>query len=183
MGIKCSVYIATSVDGFIATSEGGLEWLEKPEYFAVPMKGLSFSDFLSTVDGLVMGRKTFEKVLTFGHWPYEGTPVVVLSSNEIEIPSHLANAVRLESGMPQEILERLATAGCRHMYIDGGITIQRFLKAKLINEITITRIPVLLGSGLPLFGNTGAEQKLKLLEAVASDNGFLQERYEIVCGA
>ncbi|PAU75416.1 dihydrofolate reductase family protein [Halomonas salipaludis] len=177
MTIKCSVYIAASVDGFIATPDGGVEWLEKPEYSAVPMEGLSYDEFISTVDALVMGRNTFEKVLTFGAWPYEGTPVVVLSSAELAIPEHLGDAVRHESGEPKEIVERLAKAGMRHLYIDGGVTIQRFLKDKLINELTITRIPVLLGAGLPLFGDAGPEQKLKLSQATASDNGFVQERY------
>jgi dihydrofolate reductase len=143
------------------------------------MKGLGYDEFIATVDALVMGRNTFEKVLTFGSWPYEGTPVVVLSSTDVAIPAHLGDAVRLESGEPQEVVDRLARAGMRHLYIDGGVTIQRFLEAKLINELTITRIPVLLGAGLPLFGNTGREQKLTLVEAVASDNGFVQERYKV----
>lgn len=179
MTMKCSVYIAASVDGFIATVEGGIEWLERPEYSLAPMKGLSYDEFISTVDAIVMGRNTFEKVLTFGAWPYEGTPVIVLSSADLAIPKHLGDAVRRESGEPQEIVQRLAKAGMHHLYIDGGVTIQRFLKNKLIDELTITRIPVLLGTGLPLFGNAGSEQKLKLLEATASENGFVQERYAI----
>lgn len=177
MTIKCSVYIAASVDGFIATLDGGIEWLEKPEYSSAPMEGLSYDEFISTVDALVMGRNTFEKVLTFEAWPYEGMPVVVLSSTDLAIPEHLRDAVRHESGEPNEIVERLAKADMRHLYIDGGVTIQRFLKDKLINELTITRIPVLLGAGLPLFGGAGPEQKLKLAHVTASDNGFVQERY------
>lgn len=179
MTIKCSVYIAASVDGYIATLDGGIEWLERPEYSSSPMKGLSYEEFISTVDALVMGRNTFEKALTFGAWPYEGTPVVVLSSADVTIPAHLGDAVRHESGEPIEIIERLAKAGMRHLYIDGGVTIQRFLKDRLIGELTITRIPVLLGAGLPLFGGAGPEQRLRLLEATASDNGFVQERYKV----
>jgi len=179
MNIKCSVYIAASVDGFIATPDGGVEWLDWPEYSAAPLRGLSFAEFTTTVDGLVMGRKSFEKVLSFGSWPYEGIPVVALSSTNVTVPPHLVDAVRLESGAPQEIVERLAKAGMRHLYIDGGVTIQRFLQAKLIHELTITRIPVLLGAGIPLFGNAGPVQKLTLLEAVASENGFVQERYRV----
>ena len=179
MKCRCSVYIAASVDGFIATPDGGIEWLELPEYAATPMRGLSYEAFIATVDALVMGRRFFEKVLSFSSWPYEGTPVVVLSSTGIKIPSHLADAVRTESGHPEQIVQRLAESGARHLYIDGGITIQRFLDAGLIDELTITRIPVLLGAGVPLFGNTGSEQKLVLIEAVASDNGFVQERYRV----
>lgn len=177
MTIKCSVYIAASVDGFIATLGGGIEWLEKPEYSLTPMRGLSYEAFISTVDALVMGKNTFEKVVSFGTWPYEGTPVVVLSSADLAIPAHLKNVIRHESGEPKKIVERLAKAGMRHLYIDGGVTIQRFLKDRLIDELTITRIPVLLGEGRPLFGGAGPEQQLKLLEATASDNGFVQERY------
>lgn len=179
MATKCSVFIATSVDGFIATIDGGLDWLERPEYSAVPMKGVSYADFIKNVDALVMGKNTFEKVLTFDRWPYEGTPVVVLSSTLTTVPFHLASSIRLVSGTPQEIVDRLQAEGKRHLYIDGGITIQRFLQAGLIDEITITRIPVLLGRGLPLFGNSGVKQQLKLLEAVASDSGIVQERYKV----
>lgn len=179
MTLKCSVYIAASVDGFIATPSGGIEWLERPEYSTLHMRGLNYDEFISTVDCLVMGKKTFEKALTFESWPYEGKPVVVLSSKDVEIPANLVDSVWLDGGKPQEIVERLAKAGMRHLYIDGGITIQRFLEAKLINELTITRIPVLLGTGIPLFGHAGPEQKLKLLEATTSDNGFVQERYKV----
>lgn len=183
MTCRCSVYIAASVDGFIATPDGGVEWLELPEYAATPMRGLQYETFIATVDALVMGRHSFEKVLSFGSWPYEGTPVVVLSSSGLVIPSHLAGTVRTESGHPVHIVQRLAESGARHLYIDGGITIQRFLDAGLIDELTITRIPVLLGAGIPLFGNTGSEHKMVLIEAVASDNGFVQERYRVERGA
>lgn len=179
MTVKCSVYIATSVDGFIATPDGGIEWLAKPEYSASPIRGLSYNDFIATVDGLVMGRKTFEKVLSFDNWPYQNTPVIVLSSTHLTIPPHLLEAVSLDSGTPQEIIARLEKAGMRHLYIDGGTTIQHFLEAKLINELTITRIPILLGAGIPLFGNKGSMQNLKLLETIASESGIVQERYKI----
>lgn len=179
MTIKCSAYIAASVDGFIATLDGGIEWLERPEYTSASMNGLRYDDFISTVDAIVMGRNTFEKVLTFGGWPYKGTPVVVLSSIDLAIPAHLSDAVSHESGEPNEVVKRLAKVGMQHLYIDGGVTIQRFLKNKLIDELTITRIPVLLGVGLPLFGGIAPTQKLILLEATASDNGFVQERYKV----
>ncbi len=179
MDIKCSVYIATSVDGFIAKPGGDINWLQRPEYATSGMKGLTYDDFISTVDVLVMGRNTFEKVLSFSSWPYENTPVVVLSSKPLIVPNHLQGQVRIESGTPEQIVSLLGSEGKRHLYIDGGITIQRFLKARLINEITITRIPILLGQGIPLFGTIEIEQPLRLIEAVASDNGFVQVRYEV----
>lgn len=180
MKTKCSVYIATSVDGFIAGPEGDIDWLHRPEYAATEMQGLRYEEFISTVDALVMGRNTYEKVLTFDTWPYGETPVVVLSSREITIPEEARHTVRVEAGEPQAIVARLAAEGKKHLYIDGGVTIQRFLAARLIDEITITRIPILLGTGIPLFGMFGVEQKLQLLHALPSDSGFVQERYEVV---
>lgn len=179
MSVKCSVYIATSVDGFIAKPDGDIEWLHRPEYFGAAIEGLSYDDFISTVDALVMGRNSFEKVLSFGSWPYEATPVIVLSSRELNIPRHLKGAVRSESGSPAELVSRFESEGMQHLYIDGGATIQRFLQAGLIHEITITRIPVLLGAGIPLFGSLGIEVPLRLVAATSSDNGFVQVRYEI----
>ncbi|MFQ6676031.1 MAG: dihydrofolate reductase family protein [Fidelibacterota bacterium] len=115
------------------------------------LEGLSYDDFISTVDALVMGRNTFDKVLSFGRWPYEGIPVVVLSSRELDIPPHLKGAARAESGTPAELVSMLESEGRQHLYIDGGVTIQRFLQAGLIHEITITRIPVTARSRYPPF--------------------------------
>lgn len=184
MTIKCSVYIATSVDGFIAKPDGDIEWLHNPAYAGVPIAGLSYDDFTATVDALVMGRNTFEKVLTFASWPYAETAVIVLSSRELHIPPALQGNVRHESGSPTELVNKLAQEGFKHLYIDGGITIQRFLQAGLINEITITRIPVLLGDGIPLFGSFGAaELPLQLIAAASSENGFVQVTYQVTSSA
>lgn len=179
MDIKCSVYVGTSVDGFIAKPGGDIEWLERPEYSVSGMKGLRYEDFIATIDVLVMGRNSFEKAVSFSDWPYENTPVVVLSSRKLTVPDRLQGKVRVASGSPEQIVSMLAAEGKRHLYIDGGITIQRFLKARLINEITITLVPILLGEGIPLFGPIGGEQPLRLIDAVASDNGFVQVRYEV----
>jgi dihydrofolate reductase len=179
MKIKCSVYIATSVDGFIAKPDGDVDWLHRPEYTTSEMKGLSYDDFISTVDSLVMGRKTYEKVLSFNGWPYENTSVIVLSSRKLLIPDHLQGKVSIMSGTPEQIVSQLSSKGNGHLYIDGGITIQRFLDARLINEITITQIPILLGEGIPLFGSMGIEQSLCFIEAAASENGFVQVRYKV----
>lgn len=182
MDIKCSVYIATSVDGFIAKPGGDIDWLNRPEYNAAELKGLSYNDFISTIDAVVMGRNSFEKVLSFDGWPYDDIPVVVLTSREVEIPEHLHGKVRLDSGTPEAIVSRLAAEGNRQLYIDGGITIQRFLQARMIDEITITRIPILLGAGVPLFGGADIEQPLRLIDATTSANGFVQVRYGVLRG-
>lgn len=179
MNVKCSVYIATSVDAFIAKKDGDIEWLNRPEYSTSEMKGLSYDEFITSVDALVMGRNTFEKALTFGDWPYNGIPVVVLTSRELIIPPHLKGKVTAMGGDPKALVANLAEEGKQHLYIDGGKTIQRFLQAGLINEITITKIPILLGDGIPLFGPMESELPLRLIEATSSANGFVQVRYEV----
>jgi dihydrofolate reductase len=183
MTIKCSVYIAVSVDGFIARPDGDIEWLHKPEYSPSAFDGLGYDDFISTVDTIVMGRNTFEKALSFGEWPYKEMPVLVLSSRPLEIPLQLEGKVRVDSGRPEDIVARLQSEGKRHLYVDGGATIQRFLQAGLIHEITITLIPVLLGGGIPLFGSSGDEVPLQLIAATSSGNGFVQIRYAVAPGA
>lgn len=147
------------------------------------MKGTSYDDFISTVDAHVVGRGTFEKVPTFDGWPYEGRPATVLSSTRSSVPDHLAGKVRLDAGPPREIVSGQGSEGHEHLYVDGGITVQRFLAARLIDEITITRIPIILGDGIPLFGSTGVEQPLRLIDAVKPENGMVQERYEVQSSA
>lgn len=179
MTIKCSVYIATSVDGFIAKPDGDIEWLHNPEYAGVQFNGLDYDDFIATVDTIVMGRNSYEKVLTFGFWPYESVPVVVLTHRDLDVPKELEGKVRVESLTPKQLVSVLEKEGKKHLYIDGGATIQGFIKAGLVQEITITRIPILLGAGKSLFGELGMEVHLHLIDTADSDNGFVQERYEV----
>lgn len=181
MGIKCSVYIAASIDGFIAKPDGDIEWLDR--FSTSELNGLSFNDFMSTVDTLVMGRNTFDKVLSFEHWPYEAIPVVVLTSRKLVIPEYLQSKVRVESGSPDKLLSKLESEGKRHLYIDGGNTIQRFLQARLIHEMTITWVPLLLGKGISLFDSFGTEIPLRLIATTTSKNGFVQVRYELASPA
>lgn len=177
--MKCSVYIATSADGFIAKTDGDIEWLLRPEYEDAAKLGLVYDEFISTVDAIVMGRHSYEKVLTFGEWYYDGTEVIVLTTQDLTVPKHLSGKVKFVSATPHEIVEMLAKEGKKHLYIDGGITIQRFLDAKLINELTITVIPLLLGNGIPLFGNAGVEQPLELMDVFTSNSGTIQKRYRV----
>lgn len=143
------VYIAMSLDGFIATSDGGLDWLDE---IPNPEKSdFGYAEFMNGIDAIVMGRKTFEKVLTFGLWPYE-KPVYVLSKSKVDIPKELENKVKTITGRPKEIVDQLKELGHQNLYVDGGITIQGFLEEDLIDEMIITRVPVLLGNGIPLFG-------------------------------
>lgn len=180
MTSRCSVFIAASLDGFIARPDGDIDWLHKPEYTTADGDDFGYTEFIADVDALVMGRNSFEKVLSFPSWPYVDTPVVVLSSRELDIPAELKDKVETMDVPPDQLVAILSTQGKKHLYIDGGVTIQRFLHAGLINEITLTQIPVLLGNGLPLFAALGREIALELIESRSADNGFVQSQYRLI---
>lgn len=149
--LKATVFIATSLDGFIARPDGAIDWL--PTGADTKFEDYGYAELMRSVDALVMGRKTFETVRGFGgEWPYGSKPVVVLSSRRVEIPKELAKTVSYMSGNINAIREHLATRDVKHIYVDGGVTIQRFLNAGAIDRLIITRIPVLIGEGIPLFG-------------------------------
>ena len=175
--MNASVYIATSLDGFIARANGDLDWLPSPEGPAGEDYG--YAAFMKTVDVIVMGRGTYEKVMTFGNWPYE-TPVVVLSSRNLALPAHVAASIETMSGPPAEIVARLESRGLQHAYVDGGATIQRFLEAGLIRRLIITRVPVLIGSGIPLFGPLTRDSQLRHVETRVFANGLVQSEYEVI---
>jgi dihydrofolate reductase len=176
--MKASVFIAASLDGFIAREDGRIDWLPSGEV-APDAEDYGYKDFMRTVDTLVMGRKTYETALGFGEWPYGKMPVIVLSSRVLNIPKHIAGSVESMSCAPAELLQVLATRGATHLYIDGGATIQRFLKAGLIQHITITRIPILLGSGICLFGKLEHDVRLHHIDTRHFPSGFVQSTYEI----
>lgn len=178
MSPKCSVFIATSLDGFIARPDGSIDWLMKANALAKPGEDCGYKAFIATIDCLVMGRCSFESILSFPEWPYKNLSVVVLSSKPIEIPKHLKDKVSASSESPPELVKRLSEKGLNHLYIDGGITVQRFLDHGLIHELTITVIPVLLGSGRPLFGALHQDIPLKHIETQSFDGGFVQIKYE-----
>lgn len=179
MSSKCSVFIATSLDGFIARKDGSIDWLLKANNLAKPGEDCGYKAFMATVDCLVMGRHSFESVLTFAEWPYENIPVVVLSSKPVEIPQHLKANVSASSENPPVLVRTLAAQGLNHLYIDGGITIQKFLEHGLIHELIITIIPVLLGNGRSLFGPLQQDISLKHIKTQSFDGGFVQIKYEI----
>lgn len=177
--MRCSVYIAASLDGFIAKKDGDISWLESPDYSPDKIPGLRYDEFIRTVDGIVLGRNTFDKVLTFGSWPYNEIPVMVLSSRVQKLPRPHHGKVSVENGRPGKIISRLKKRGFRHLYIDGGITIQKFLHAGLIDEIIITTIPILLGEGIPLFGAMKKEINVRLNGVDRAENGLIQTRYSV----
>jgi len=160
MAASCSVFIATSLDGFISRNNGSIDWLNEANKTVPPGEDCGYSKFMADVDALVMGRNTFEQVLTFDSWPYGSTPVSVLSQRGVSLPSNLPPNVSVSSETPSALVARLIEHGAKKIYVDGGLTIQSSLAAGLIDNITITVIPVLLGSGRPLFGPLPTDMRL-----------------------
>ena len=169
--MKASVFVGTSLDGFIARANGDLDFLE-----AGGGEPHGYDEFIATVDALVIGRKTFETVLTFGSWPYGNKPVFVLSTRSLA-PTPPGAMVERMSGAPADIVSQLAARGIGHIYVDGGITIQRFLEAGLIHRLIITRVPVLIGGGIPLFGAVPRDIALKHVATRHYASGLVQSEY------
>lgn len=173
------VFIATSLDGYIADKNGGVDWLHtipNPEG-----NDMGYAKHIASIDALVMGRNTLDMVLSFGiDWPYS-KPVFVLSNTMTSVPDGYEDKVFLINGPLKEVLEKIHAKGFVNLYIDGGVTIQNFLKEDLIDEMIITTIPVLLGGGSPLFGDLNAPLYFKLvksdtfLDAIVQ-NHFIRER-------
>ena len=170
-----SVFIGTSLDGFIARPNDDLDWL--PADGGEPH---GYNEFIASVDAIVIGRKTFEKVLTFGAWPYGDKRVVVLSSRPVDLSVTGGAVVEQMAGPPAEIVSQLAASGAHHLYVDGGITIQGFLRAGLIQRLIITRVPVLIGDGVPLFGTLLRDIRLRHVATRHYPSGLVQSEYHVV---
>ncbi len=169
-----SVFVGTSVDGFIARPNDALDFL--PEGGGEPH---GYDEFIASVDAIVIGRKTFEKVLTFGAWPYADKRVVVLSSRPVDLSAAGGAVVEQMGGPPAEIVSRLAASGAHNLYVDGGITIQGFLRAGLIERLVITRVPVLIGEGIPLFGTLPHDIRLRHVTTRHYPSGLVQSEYQV----
>lgn len=179
MSTKVSVFIATSLDGFIARKNGDIDWLDDANATVPEGEDCGYQAFMASVDVLIMGRKTYEQVLSFGEWPYGQTRVIVLSQSPIKFPEHLPTCIAHSPETPPMLYNRLAKEGAQHLYIDGGVTIQRFLAAGLIDKLTITVIPILLGDGIPLFGSLAKDLQLTHLSSHTYDFGFVQLKYAV----
>ena len=173
--MKTTVYIATSLDGFIARKDGQIDWMMNIENPTGDDYG--YADFISTIDVIVMGRDTFEKVLSFSGWPYEKR-VFVLSTTLKDVPNHLKKKVHLLSMTPTELLNHLVKEGYSSLYVDGGNTIQRFLREDVIDELIVTRIPVLIGSGIPLFDQLDHDLVFQHIETKIYPNGLVKSHYK-----
>jgi dihydrofolate reductase len=169
-----SVFIGISVDGFIARPNGALDFL--PEGGGEPH---GYNEFFATVDALVIGRKTFETVLAFPDWPYGDKRVIVLSSQTLNFSKVPAGRVEQMQGSPRDICSQLERRGICHIYVDGGVTIQRFLREGLIQRLIITRVPVLIGEGIPLFGSLPRDIRLEHVQTQHYRSGLVQTEYRV----
>ncbi|WP_223788180.1 dihydrofolate reductase family protein [Marinicella meishanensis] len=184
--MKCSVFIASSLDGFIATEDGAVDWLYQVGQQDADLGAeadMGFEDYIQSVDCMIMGRGCMEVLagmqLSAEQWPYGHLKVVVLSQSVTTPPATLPGPVTIHAGDISNLLESLAQAGHRHAYIDGGATITSFLRLGMIDEMTITRAPVLLGRGIRLFGELTEPIELQQTQAKVFANDFLQERYRV----
>jgi dihydrofolate reductase len=172
--VRASVFVGISVDGYMARPDGRFDFL--PEGGGEPH---GYDEFIATVDVLVMGRNTYEVVLPFEPWPYGAKPVFVLSSRELKPPPAGAVVERLWT-TPAEVVHHLDRRGFKHAYVDGGMTIQAFLRAGLIQRLTVTRVPVLIGRGIPLFGDTGHDIQLKHVATTPYVSGMVKSEYDVL---
>ena len=172
--MKLSVFVGTSLDGFIARRDGAYDFL--------PTDGgeaHGYEEFMASVDTLLIGRNTFEVVAKMESWPYGGKRVVVLSHRPLELAGIDARVEQM-SGEPEEIAQRLADGGAKHIYVDGGETVQEFLRAGLIHDLRITRVPVLIGEGIPLFGWVTKDIRLRHMGTREYKSGLVSSMYEVI---
>lgn len=172
------VFIATSLDGFVARQDHSLDWLLKQPDAEDDDGG--FTAFMDSVDGLIMGTGSFRTVLGFGQWPYT-KPVVVLSNSlsEQDIPEELKDKVRLSTAAPADLMQELQEQGWTRAYIDGGRMVQSFLRQGLIADLTITTVPILIGSGIPLFGSLDQDIDLQVASSRILPTGMVQTTFQV----
>lgn len=170
-----SVFVGTSLDGFIARRDGTFDFLP-----ADGGEAHGYDEFIASVDTIVMGRNTFETVLSLGPWPYENKRVIVLSSRPIDLAAAGGANVEQMAGPPDQIVTQLAASGARHIYVDGGITIQQFLRAGLIQRLIVTRVPVLIGEGIPLFGSLPHDVRLRHITTRHYPSGLVTSEYQVI---
>jgi len=171
--MRASVFVGTSLDGFIARSNGEFDFL-----FPSGNEPHGYDEFMATIDALVIGHGTFDVVNKMAEWPYGDKPVIVLSNRPLE-ETRLGRKVDRLSGNPQEVFAILEARGFEHIYVDGGITIQRFLEAGLIHRLIITRVPVIVGAGIPLFGPTHRDILLEHIATRTYASGLVQSEYAL----
>ena len=171
---RASVFLAASLDGFIARRDGGIDWLAIVER---PDEDYGGKAFYASVDTIVMGRKTYEVALGFTPWPYSAMRCVVVTSDTAR-PAH--HGEMFHAGALAPLFERLAAEGARHVYVDGGTIVAQALREGLVDEVTVSVIPILLGDGTPLAPHIGADVRLELQQHRAFASGLVQLVYRVV---
>ncbi len=178
--VKVSVYIGTSLDGFIAREDGDISWLDKANQNITLGEDFGFHAFLETVNLIVMGRKTFEQVAAFDTWPYKNNKLIVLTSKRFEIPERLKKTVAISNTLnPIDLIKELSGKSIDHIYVDGGVVIREFLSAGLVDEITVTIVPIIIGKGKSFSGLLPEDLHLQHLKTTVYEFGFVQSKYKI----
>jgi len=172
--MKTTVYVGTSLDGFIARKDGDIDWLVKYQNKEVHD---SYNEFISRIDAMVIGRGTYEKVLSFPVWPYE-KKVFVLSTSLKQIPGTLNEKVTLVAMKPAALLNYLSDKGFSNIYVDGGKVIQSFLNEDLIDEMIITKVPELIGTGIPLFDHLDKDLRFEHISTNIYSDGLVKSQYK-----
>jgi len=172
--MKTLVYIGTSLDGFIARKDGDIEWLVQ---FANEEAIQAYKEFINKIDAIIIGRGTFEKVLSLPTWPYE-KEVFVLSTSITQVPDIKKEKVAVLSMRPRELLKYLSDKGFSSIYVDGGKVIQDYLKEDLVDELIISKAPIILGSGIPLFNYLDNELQFEHIRTKVQSNGLVRSYYE-----
>jgi dihydrofolate reductase len=168
MEVRFAVFCAVSLDGYIARPDGSIDWLAP---FQDEEHG--YTVFFAGIDALVIGRGTYDTVLSFPEWPYGNKRVIVCTTR----PLPAAHGEEMWSGPPRDLAERLDREGVRRVYLDGGALVRGFLREGLVDEWTISVIPLILGAGRPLFTSGLPEMPLRLVEAKSLPSGIVQLRY------
>jgi dihydrofolate reductase len=169
---RCVVYVATSLDGYIARSDGGLDWLSAVQ---VAGEDYGYARFFEAIDTVVVGRQTYETALGFEAWPYAGKRCVVMTT-QARSPRH---DEEFFSGPPRVLVEQLADKGAKRIYVDGGNVIRQFVGDDLVTDVTVSLVPVLLGEGIPLFGRLGRDVRLDLVSSRSFQSGLVQIEYRV----
>ena len=181
MSVRCSVFCAVTLDGFIARKDGALDWL-KPAEAELPPADTGYNDFIASVDWVVIGRRTYEAVEQMGEAWFYPKPVYVLTTRRLRIPTRLKKSVEFGAQTPKGLVALMEKRGAKRLYVDGGKTIQGFLRAGLIDDLIVTQIPVLIGEGIPLFGPLGKDVSLVLDSSRILGGAAVQTTYRVVKG-
>jgi len=173
--MQITYYVAASLDGFIAKEDGDVSWLEELD---IPFSETGYDEYFETVDAIVMGRKTYEIICSFAGWPYGNKPVWICSRDKSILPVEGCN---LQPGKsPEDVMELAKQMKINHLWlVGGGQLATSFLEKNMLNKIILSHMPIILGSGIKLFGDIAQAEKVKFERYKSYPSGFLQSQYSI----